>query len=192
MRVCFGGSFNPPTKAHLAIIDYLAKRYQEVIIVPNGNSYERKELIPFKLRVAMLKLMIHGYNNIVISDYEMKNDVFLGTVMMLRHFNHPLFVIGADNLLTIKTWINYDDLIKENHFLVFPRNQIDAQSIIQNDSFLKQYQNHFQIITDFEQIEISSTEYRNNLNEDLLTKEVLKFIKENNLYEVNSCIIKNS
>ena len=74
----------------------------------------------------------------------------------------------------------------------FPRNQIDAQSIIQNDSFLKQYQNHFQIITDFEQIEISSTEYRNNLNEDLLTKEVLKFIKENNLYEVNSCIIKNS
>ena len=37
MKVVFGGSFNPPTIAHEKIIELLSKRYDEVIIVPNGS-----------------------------------------------------------------------------------------------------------------------------------------------------------
>lgn len=192
LRVCFGGSFNPPTKAHMAIIDYLSKRYQKVIIVPNGDQYNRKELIPFKERVAMLNLMLKGYNNVVISDYETNNDTFLGTVQMLRALNHPLFVIGADSLLTIKTWIKYEELIKENHFLVFPRAQINPTSILENDSFLRNYRNHFQIVKDFKELNMSSSDYRYYYSREILTEEVLKYIKDNNLYEVNLCITKNS
>ena len=44
MKVVFGGSFNPPTIAHEKIIELLYKRYDEVIIVPNGRKYIKKEL----------------------------------------------------------------------------------------------------------------------------------------------------
>ena len=37
--VLFGGSFNPPTIAHYEIIKYLNDHYDEVLILPNGDSY---------------------------------------------------------------------------------------------------------------------------------------------------------
>ena len=53
--VLFGGSFNPPTIAHYEIIKYLNDHYDEVLILPNGESYSfaGKVLDSFKHRVNM-------------------------------------------------------------------------------------------------------------------------------------------
>ena len=46
--IMLGGSFNPPTIAHLAMVEYLLKNTdKEIWIVPNGDLYHRKSLAPF-------------------------------------------------------------------------------------------------------------------------------------------------
>jgi nicotinate-nucleotide adenylyltransferase len=189
MRVVYGGSFNPPTKAHLEIIKYLARNYSEVIIVPNGDNYSRKELVPFVHRAKMLELMIRSINSndviIVISDYELSHHKFLGSVEMLRDMGHPLFAIGADSLETIKTWINYETLIRENTFLIFPRSRIDCHKFIQNDELLRKCANHFLLVKDFDEMAVSSAGFRKEKKHDMLTEEVRKYIENNRLYEVN-------
>ena len=65
MKVVFGGSFNPPTIAHEKIIEILSQRYDEVIIVPNGKKYTRKEFFSNQNRIEMLELIAKRYHNVV-------------------------------------------------------------------------------------------------------------------------------
>jgi nicotinic acid mononucleotide adenylyltransferase len=154
--------------------------------VGNGNNYSRKELVPFALRAKMLELLTGPLDgNIVISDYELSHREFLGSVQMLRDMGHPLFAIGADSLETIKTWINYETLIRENTFLIFPRSRINCQKLIEDDELLRQYENHFILVKDFEEMPISSAGFRKEKKQHMLTEEVRKYIENNGLYEVN-------
>ena len=67
MQVVYGGSFNPPTLAHLAIIEYLATRYEKLIVIPNGKLYVKNGLIDFNHRIEMLKIITNRFDNIEIS-----------------------------------------------------------------------------------------------------------------------------
>ena len=122
-RVLFGGSFNPPTIAHYEIIKYLSNNYDEVIVLPNGDSYNfaGKILDSFMHRVKMLNLMVKDLNNVKVLELE-NSDEFKGTYHTLRLLNHPTFVLGADCLLKLHLWKNFDELMNENNFIVFSRN----------------------------------------------------------------------
>ena len=96
-------------------------------------------------------------------------------------FNHPLFVIGADSVANLPNWIRGIDLIKENNFIVFPRKNYDLDKIFQNE-VLKKYKDHFIIIKDYEEDDVSSTNYRSYKDEMLLTDEVKDYIKKKGLY----------
>jgi len=43
MVLVFGGSFNPPTKAHLEIVEKLLERYEHarVLLLPVGDDYQK-------------------------------------------------------------------------------------------------------------------------------------------------------
>lgn len=186
MNILYGGAFNPPTIAHYQIIKFLIEKYKgcNLTILPTNNNYKENESIDFHHRVEMLKLMIKDLpGNIVISDYELKQDRFVGTYYTLQYFNHPYFVIGADQLDSIETWIKYPDLIFENKFIVFPRNNIDINAIIANNNILSSNKDHF-IVIDFEEMNISSSMFRHNRDYRLINKEIYEYIKENKLYEV--------
>lgn len=55
----FGGSFNPPHKAHFQIAKEILNQglVDRIIFVPTGNRYNKKDLIPNKYRYEMLKMM---------------------------------------------------------------------------------------------------------------------------------------
>ncbi len=89
MNIVYGGSFNPPTKAHLNIIKKLLDEFEEakVILLPVGNDYKKKELIDFKFRSDMLHLMIHPISmKVIISDLEQRRG-FKGTIGALNELS---------------------------------------------------------------------------------------------------------
>ena len=55
----FGGTFNPPHNMHKNIAVNLIKNnyLDKVIFVPTGNRYNKKDIIDFKDRYNMVKLM---------------------------------------------------------------------------------------------------------------------------------------
>jgi len=56
-RVLFAGSFNPPHHGHLAMLRYLAQRYNEVIVVVGVNP-DKKYLVSPVERAAIIKQIV--------------------------------------------------------------------------------------------------------------------------------------
>ena len=178
----FGGSFNPPTIAHLKIIEYLSNHFDEVLLLPNGDQYsfDGKVLNSFNHRVNMLDLMCKNLKNIKILDLENSNE-FMGTYHTLRLLNHPTFVLGADCLDKLHMWKHFDELITENTFILFNRNNKNLKEEILSNIHLKNHLDKFNIINE-EIPNVSSSEYRNTKNKEIVTKEVYEYIRENELY----------
>ena len=84
----FGGSFNPVHKMHENIAKELIKKgiVDKVIFVPTGSKYKQKNnLLEDKHRYEMLKLIASKYENIEVSDYELKDELVY-TYQTLIHF----------------------------------------------------------------------------------------------------------
>lgn len=182
MNIVYGGSFNPPTKAHKEIIDKLKSKFnpENIIIIPTGDSYTWKEVISFKDRYNMACI---AFKDEIVLDIEQEN-VYKGTLNTLRYLSKSYkdlyFVMGADNLIQIKKWINYEDLLKEFNFIVLKRNDIDIESFL--DKELKEFKNKFKFI-DFKN-DLSSSLFRTLKDKNIVDSNVYEYIKINKLYEV--------
>ncbi len=180
--VLFGGSFNPPTIAHYEIIKYLSLNYDEVLLLPNGDSYSfaGKILDSFNHRVKMLEIMTKSFSNIKILELENRSD-FKGTYHTLRLLNHPTFVLGSDCIDKLHLWKHFDELLNENNFIVFNRGSDDVRSLLNNNKHLNKSLDKFEII-DFNVSDVSSTEFRNDINKEIVCEEVYDYIIKNELY----------
>lgn len=182
MKVVFGGSFNPPTIAHEAVIDYLAHHYDEVILLPNGNQYQKPGLIDQKMRLEMLDIIAEAYDNVSISPIEFKRS-FKGTYQSLRDLNHPLFVCGDDCLMQLDQWIKPHLLVSENQFLIFTRH-LSVEQVYQwiNHSWLKPYASHFEVIQiDFP--DVSSSTFRHTHQKEWVNSKLYHYIETHGLYQ---------
>ncbi|MGI6787680.1 MAG: nicotinate-nicotinamide nucleotide adenylyltransferase [Acholeplasmataceae bacterium] len=195
MIILYGGSFNPPTIAHYEIIKLLNERYtpERIVLMPVGNNYQKPELLDGKIRLEMTKLMAVKFHNVVASDYEI-NRPFEGTIRSLEYLEKTFekkvaLAIGADNLLTLSTWIEADKLIKNYQIIVFNRDELLSNEVIK--SFEEKYEIKLDIIN-FE-FDISASLIRQNIkkNKKYLLREVYRYIKKNKLYlkEAKLCTI---
>lgn len=186
MNIVYGGSFNPPTIAHLEIVNKLLIEFpnSNVIVLPVGNSYDKKELIPFNYRYEMLKLMFNNNSKVIVSNLEDTNE-FKGTLKSLdilsNTYNNIGLTIGSDNIYNLNKWINYEILIKKYPLIIFKRNNDDIIQLLNEYKYLdpKYY------IVEFNN-SISSSLIRSNINKyrESLDSNVYKYIIENKLYEV--------
>ena len=87
-------------------------------------------------------------------------------------------IIGADLLLGLKTFVEYQEILKKYTFFVIERCDININKVI--NTYYYDYKNSFIIIK--EKFEGSSTLAREYLDTLYLEKEVLDYIRENNLY----------
>ena len=123
----FGGSFNPPTKAHLSVIEGASKRFGRVIVMPAAVS-------PFKIgadvisgedRISLLSEMTAHLSNVIISDYEIKKEGVSYTYLTLTHFKKTYddlyFIIGSDNISELHRWKNLDVINSLSSFYIVPR-----------------------------------------------------------------------
>jgi nicotinate-nucleotide adenylyltransferase len=186
MTIVYGGSFNPPTLAHLNIIKKLLDNFREskILLLPVGDDYQKKELVKFIDRYHMLKLLVSNLNRVEILDNESKRS-YKGTLYSLneikKHYNDLYFVMGADQLIDFKSWIEYEKLLKEYPFIIM--NRKNSLSIKETEELFKDYEHQF-IYIDFE-YDISSSTIREDieLNKEFLTDEIYRYIIENNLYK---------
>lgn len=185
----FGGSFNPPHRAHYAIAKYLLnnKIVDQIIFVPTGIHYQKEGLIDDVHRMNMISYFAIREANMSVSDYELKNKRVY-TYQTLDYFQsiYPeadiYFILGLDNLLEIKTWKEYQYLLKKYHFLCVDR-KIDQETDIH---LTKEEWKHIHFI-DAPKLMISSTMIRKKIKENQEVLEtfppILEYIKQNHLYE---------
>ncbi len=173
------GSFNPPHRGHIHVVSYLLDNnfVDKILIVPTGNYWDKQDLAPLEHRINMLKLY---ENNRVLIDIE--NNEYPYTYLLMRKLKAKYdkdslyLIIGADNIINFDKWKEYQELLEYN-IIIMNRDGINIEE------YLKKYpQGHFIVTKDFQPIDISSTELRENINNDYIDEEVKEYIKKYQLY----------
>ena len=186
MNYVYGGSFNPPTKAHLKIIEKLINLpdCEHVIIIPVGDDYKKPYLVDFSKRAEMLEIVTKQYDQVIISDIEDKHN-FHGTLKTLNLLSHDYsdlcFVMGTDQLKHFKTWIEYKKLLASYPFLIIQRNQMLNKEDIEFE--FRDLDHHFRFIPFDEPI--SSTNARTNEfdRRKILDQRIIAYIEDHDLYK---------
>ena len=180
----FGGSFNPPTIAHLEIVDSAINEFNldKLIIVPMGDKYQKDGLISFEHRKKMLELAFKYNNKVEISNMQENQTKRVYAIDSFKSIDKKYsnysryFIMGMDNFSNIQNWKNYEELIDKRKFIVFKRNNIEVNCNLKDVQFLNINQ------------DVSSTLVRKQikLNENfnnLVNLDVVKYIKINELYK---------
>ena len=189
MRIAiYGGSFNPMHIGHEKIVDYVLNNLNmdKIIIIPVGiPSHRENNLEQSDTRLKICKEIFKGNKKIEVSDIEIKSegksytyDTLLKLMDLYGENNEFFEIIGEDSLKNLKTWKNYEELLKICKFIVFRRK--DDKNIQIDEEFLN---NKNIIILENEYYNISSTEIRNKVKnkEDisgLVNKKVKKIIEK--------------
>ena len=194
--VIFGGTFNPPTRAHLDIateaLYYLDA--EKVLFVPVSDLYKKDDVEISYHRVNMLNLAIGNFRRLEIDFTEVDAVALTHTYETVekiksQYQDKELFLlIGADNLEDFKNWKNQRSIMENCSLLVVNRNNSSIDEIIESNEILTEFKDKI-IEAPIEEIEISSTEVRNRIASDeleglenLVDKEVIDYIVENKLY----------
>ena len=185
MIIIYGGAFNPPTKAHYSIAKKIIDKFNPdtFYFLPVGARYNKNGMADYESRFNMTKIMADKFKSAIVSRKE-NEESFRGTYYALKDFslidNDLYFVMGADNFDYLDKWIMADKLIEEFKFIIITRKGYDVSELIK-----EKYNNNKDNFTILEiDFPISSTDFRENKNKEILLDEVYEYIKTNNLYEV--------
>tara|TARA_B110000263_G_C15277224_1_gene496455 strand:+ start:633 stop:1202 length:570 start_codon:yes stop_codon:yes gene_type:complete len=182
----FGGTFDPPHKAHKLIYKYCIDLCDKFIFIPTAQSPEKQiPLASDEQRINMLELLIDSEdtNKVLIDRFEIDSDkkpnYTINTIIYLKKkFSDSSIhmVVGRDQYENLSNWKDYNKIIKEVKIICFNRSFSELN-----------YQKHIDFI-DFN-CEISSTEIRKkiasgklNKIKNFLTKEINHLICDNGLY----------
>lgn len=191
MVIIFGGSFNPITLGHIdTSLSVSNKVNSDVLITPCFKNNFKNELVDSTHRLNMCKIAVKNYPNIKINSIEIDKQTSGSTlelIKLLKNINPETdfyFLIGMDNANSITTWKNYKELLDLTNFIVVPRKGYKEDKNI--DWYKKEPHIY---LSDCEIIETCSKDVRRylkdkNINKikNLLDKDVLDYILENNLY----------
>ena len=182
----FGGSFDPPHKAHKMIYKYCINYCDKFIFIPNRQSPGKAIAHASKQnRIQMLKLLIGTQNisKVSIDDFELnsmdKPNYTIDTILYLQSkFKGASLnmIIGGDQYNNLIHWKNYNDIIEQVNIVCFKR-----------EGFKKRKSFDATII-DFN-YDISSTKIKMKLTnnkpddiKDYLTDKVYNYIINKDLY----------
>lgn len=202
--IIYGGSFNPPTKAHLKLgVEALKSiNADEIYFLPVGDLYSKNGLEKAIHRVSMLHILTKKtfkyYPNdiftIGVDLTEVNSEKKLNTIDTLRIMKEQhkdkceiYFLLGADNLLYLHEWHNADEILSEYKILAVKRDGYSIEKIIEENALLNKYKQNIVEVNLPNELNISSTKVReliqaNNNVDNYIDIDVKKYILENNLY----------
>lgn len=127
----FGGSFNPPHLAHLALARLARDSLQldELRWLPAGQPWQKPEadLAPAEHRAAMVRLLIQGEPRFVLDDRELRHAGPTYTIDTVRAIEAAqpramiFLVIGQDQYARFDTWRDWRELLSRVTLAVAPR-----------------------------------------------------------------------
>ena len=182
----FGGSFDPPHKGHLSIIQSCVMESQQFLLIPVKQSpfKDQSPAASAHHRICMLERLISKIDHpIIIDDWEINNPAPNYTYDTIRHLqtDYPQYnlfmVIGSDQLTYFHNWKNYRKIMDLVQIVAFNRKKSEFK-----------YPEGMKIswVEDF-QVDISSSVVRKKITTGHLPRkdvplEVLEYIQSNHLY----------
>ena len=191
----FGGSFNPPTYAHINIAKMSIEKFNldAVYFVPVGNLYNKPSLIDEDYRYKMLELICD--DKIKVESIELGRKEPLNTLQVFELIEQKYkntenyYIMGADNFEKLPTWKNAKELIENYKYIIFERNGSNSKSLIDTQELLKQNRDNFNFLNVEQYSNVSSGIIRNLIQnenykecEEYTRPEIVQYIKENKLY----------
>ncbi|MDU2265136.1 nicotinate-nucleotide adenylyltransferase [Clostridium celatum] len=193
-----GGTFNPIHLAHLYIA-YEAKEQlnlDKVIFIPAGNPPHKKNngIIDAEYRYNMVKKAIEGYEDFIISDYEVNKNGYSYTYETLKYLKNKyydteiFFISGGDSLMDIEKWREPEQVLKNCTFVAFNRGVYTKEILSEQKKKLEDKYKCKITLLDVVDIDISSSIIRKRIQDGkrvdfFLSKEVKDYIEENALYK---------
>ena len=168
----FGGAFNPPTIAHIALAKYAKEKagVDHVIFVPSKMSYithEQNKDFAFKdtVRLEMLQTIAQARSWMLVCDHELKSPTQPRTYQTLLYLKQQGYtcrlLFGSDKLSELETgWKHVTNIAEEFGIACMERNEDDCFTMIQNNTFLSSLKNIEIIETPPQFQHISSTKVR--------------------------------
>jgi len=124
----FGGSFDPPHKAHQAIVQRALENLDidKLIVVPAYlNPFKSSSLASAEQRLAWCHTLFDDIPNVIVDDYEIKAGKSIRTSQSVKHFNRcyhvHYLIIGSDNLSTLTRWHEFEWLNQHVEWVVVTR-----------------------------------------------------------------------
>lgn len=185
-----GGSFCPPTKAHLELSKKCieAGYCDKVIWVPVNDAYKKETNIPARFRNEMVKMTLPNESDIDYSLHEQHYDRVVRTIESIKILQelYPddkiVFIAGADKLGY--KWMQKEEFVRDFGYIVTNRGDIDCEAVIASSETLSKWKDNIRVLNYYS--DVSSTMVReaikNGVETDLITKEVYDFIKLHNLF----------
>lgn len=170
----FGGSFNPPTIAHISLAkQVLAKmdNLEKVILVPVSTRYNKNGLASDEIRFNMLEQICAKEPGLEVSRLELDSDKQLYTIETLRKIKQQnpnkqiYFVLGTDNLKELETWHKVYELLSGFNFIVLKRDEDSVSDIIDKSTILKKYKSSFFELKGIDTVDLSSSYVRKRIQD---------------------------
>jgi nicotinate-nucleotide adenylyltransferase len=212
-----GGSFDPVHHGHVALADLFVHLLHpdELRIMPAGQPWQKKAGLEAgdADRIAMLKL---AFQDAVIDTREIERDTPTYTVDTLRELRAELgpdasivFLMGADQLQKLDSWIDWQDLFALANFGVAARPGYELDAAFLPPAVARELMPRLATPQEVREskagrvclahtlaVDISATEVRAALHAGaaadaterakvsaLLTPQVLDYIQQHNLYK---------
>lgn len=122
-----GGTFDPPHLGHLIAATQIKERlaFDEMWLMPVSSHAFDKKLSPAEIRLEMTEL-VQG-DGLVASDFEVRLGGISSTYHTLLHLRNTrpddsfTFCMGSDLLADFQKWNDWQALVRENTFVIYPR-----------------------------------------------------------------------
>lgn len=130
----FGGSFDPPHTAHIALAKHAVDQFDldELRIIPTGDAWHKdRSLTASPHRLAMTRLAFAGVSQALVDPREIDRQGATYTVDTLEQLKteqpeaHLYLFIGADQANAFKTWHRWQDILRLATVVVADRRQSD-------------------------------------------------------------------
>lgn len=197
------GTFNPIHVGHLVIANYMAE-YTDLdqvwmVVSPQNPLKKKSSLLADFHRLAIVKAAIEDNSKLKASDIEFKLAKPSYTVTTLTYLaekypDHEFsLIMGEDNLRTLHKWFNYEAILKNHQFYVYPRvlteqEEDEVEQIGSRPDNLFRELPNVHICNEAPVMKVSASFVRNAIKEGkdvryLLTEPVRKYIDEMNFYK---------
>jgi nicotinate-nucleotide adenylyltransferase len=191
--VLFGGAFNPPHLGHLLVIQQafeLISELDELWILPCYRHTFQKELASSQARVAMVRLLMREIpDNLqkrvkletVEIDKQLSGETYEALQLMKERYPeyHFSFLMGSDQLRSFTKWGQWEQLLKELPFYVYPRNGFDEPVTLPNMTLLRA---ETQVITNISSTLIRKRIARNQPLIHLVPEPIIDYLGAHKLY----------
>ena len=134
----FGGAFDPPHNAHVALVRAALAQLQldELRVVPTGHAWHKpRSLSPASDRLAMCKLAFGALPGVVVDDRETRRAGPTYTIDTLRELaaEQPgaqlYLLMGADQASALPTWHQWQDLLELTIISIAERQQPERAGV---------------------------------------------------------------